>query len=52
MLSSQHKLGDFPVTERAVTEIFSIPMHPYLTTDQVEEVASTIKNAIKSERMS
>ena len=47
-----YKLGDFPVTERAVTEIFSIPMHPYLTTDQVEEVASTIKNAIKSERMS
>jgi dTDP-4-amino-4,6-dideoxygalactose transaminase len=34
--------GDFPVAERMAGRILSLPMHPYLTADQVERVVDTL----------
>ena len=36
--SLNHKPGDFPVSERAASRIFSLPMHPYLTSDDQERI--------------
>ena len=35
--------GSFPVTEAAAEKILSLPMHPLLTTEEVERVIDTIK---------
>ena len=35
-----HKEGDFPVSEEVSKRIFSLPMHPYLSTDVVNRVTS------------
>jgi UDP-2-acetamido-2-deoxy-ribo-hexuluronate aminotransferase len=38
--------GDFPVTEDVAKQVFSLPMHPYLThKDQDKIISSLIKNA-------
>jgi dTDP-4-amino-4,6-dideoxygalactose transaminase len=34
-----YKAGDFPVAERLAADIVSLPMHPFLTRDQVQYVA-------------
>ncbi len=34
--------GEFPVAERAAREIVSLPMYPYLTTDEVLSVAAQV----------
>ncbi|HQU74863.1 MAG TPA: DegT/DnrJ/EryC1/StrS family aminotransferase [Calditrichia bacterium] len=31
-------MGDFPVTEKMMTRIFSLPMHPYLSTDEQDYI--------------
>jgi len=33
-----YRKGDFPVSEKIAGEIFSLPMHPYLTTQQQENI--------------
>lgn len=38
--------GDFPVSESAAREIFSLPMHPYLTDDTVDRIVETIRGAV------
>ena len=35
--------GDFPVSERISRQIFSIPMHPYLTQQEQEDIVKIIK---------
>jgi dTDP-4-amino-4,6-dideoxygalactose transaminase/acetyltransferase-like isoleucine patch superfamily enzyme len=42
LASLKHNHGDFPVTERVVGEILSLPMYPELTDVQVRRVASAI----------
>ncbi|MEU8266267.1 DegT/DnrJ/EryC1/StrS family aminotransferase [Sphaerisporangium sp. NPDC049002] len=42
-----HGPGDFPVTERAATEILSLPMHPHLTPTQQEQVAETLDKVLR-----
>lgn len=42
-----YKAGDFPVSERAATEVLSLPVHPDLTPDQIEYVAGAIRNFYK-----
>lgn len=37
-----HKRGDFPTVERQAGRILSIPVHPYLSEDEVRTVAATI----------
>ncbi|MEN6571524.1 MAG: DegT/DnrJ/EryC1/StrS family aminotransferase [Anaerolineaceae bacterium] len=38
-----HKAGDFPVTEKAVGEILSLPMFAELTDEEIVRIADTIK---------
>jgi dTDP-4-amino-4,6-dideoxygalactose transaminase len=37
-----HRRGDFPVTERQADSILSLPVHPYLSESEIEQVAHTI----------
>ena len=38
------KKGDFPITEKVSSEIFSLPMFPELTKDQIEHITEKIKS--------
>jgi UDP-2-acetamido-2-deoxy-ribo-hexuluronate aminotransferase len=38
-----YKFGDFPVSEVASREVLSLPMHPFLTAEEQEEVVQAIK---------
>ncbi len=38
-----HMQGDFPVTEKVMNEIISLPMYPELTEDQIEYVVHHVK---------
>lgn len=40
------RLGDFPVAEKATSEIVSLPMHPFVTDDEVNRVASALAAAV------
>src|SRR5580698_3052614 len=42
-----HKAGDFPVTEKAARECLSLPIYPELTDEQVQQVATVIKDFFK-----
>jgi len=35
--------GDLPVSEAVSQKIFSLPMHPYLTTKEIEKIVTSIK---------
>ena len=37
-----YKAGDFPVSEQCSGRIFSVPMHPYLSADDQQEIAKVI----------
>jgi dTDP-4-amino-4,6-dideoxygalactose transaminase len=41
-----HGTGSFPVTERASTEILSLPLYPHLTSRQQEQVAVALGRAV------
>ncbi|MEK6949700.1 MAG: DegT/DnrJ/EryC1/StrS family aminotransferase [Nanoarchaeota archaeon] len=36
------KKGDFPVAEKACDEVLSLPVHPYLTKEQMDTIINTI----------
>ena len=38
-----YKKGDFPVSEDASNRIFSLPMHPYLTEEDQQKIADTLR---------
>jgi dTDP-4-amino-4,6-dideoxygalactose transaminase len=38
--------GDFPVTERAASEVLSLPMFPELTDEQIESIASVFRAGV------
>ncbi len=40
--------GSFPAAERAAEHVLSLPMHPYLSAEQVEEVSEAVRNAVRS----
>jgi UDP-2-acetamido-2-deoxy-ribo-hexuluronate aminotransferase len=40
--SLNYKTGDFPVSEDLSGRIFSLPMHPYLKDDEVEQICSVL----------
>ncbi|MCK4765801.1 MAG: DegT/DnrJ/EryC1/StrS family aminotransferase [Candidatus Aminicenantes bacterium] len=42
------KEGDFPVSERTAAEIFSIPMHPYLTAEDQERIVQAITDGVRT----
>ena len=37
-----HKRGDFPVTEAMADRVFSLPMHPYLSDDQIDQIVAAL----------
>ena len=42
------KRGSFPAAERAAERVLSLPMHPYLTAQQIDEVSEAVRNAVRS----
>jgi UDP-2-acetamido-2-deoxy-ribo-hexuluronate aminotransferase len=42
------KKGDFPVSVKISSEIFSLPMHAYLTDDEIAAVAAAVIEALKT----
>ncbi len=42
-----HKTGDFPVSEEKAEQIFSLPMHPYLTEQEQKQITDTILSAVR-----
>ena len=42
-----HKKGDFPISETCASEVMSLPMNPYLTTDEIEYITSNIINSFR-----
>ena len=42
-----YRQGDFPVTEKVMEEIISLPMFPELKNDQIEYVVENIRNFLK-----
>ena len=42
-----HKIGDFPETERQSNEILTIPIHQFLTNNQLEKIILTINKFVK-----
>lgn len=40
-----HKPGDFPCAERIASQIFSLPMHPYLSDQDMDLIVATIRRA-------
>lgn len=41
-----YKVGDFPVSEAISQQIFSLPMNPYLTLQQITAICDVIKQAV------
>lgn len=39
-----HKVGDFPVSEKAAAEVLSLPLFPEMTDEQVKTVADAVNN--------
>jgi UDP-2-acetamido-2-deoxy-ribo-hexuluronate aminotransferase len=39
-----YKKGDFPISEKAADEIFSVPMHPYLKKEDQDKIIEIIKS--------
>jgi dTDP-4-amino-4,6-dideoxygalactose transaminase len=46
-----YRRGDLPVTERLADEVLSLPMYPELTDDEVELVATEVKECLASLRV-
>jgi len=40
-----YREGDFPIAERMSKTIFSLPMHPYLTAQDQEQIIAAVENA-------
>ena len=43
-----YKAGDFPVTEKAQTEVLSLPIFPELQLSEIEQVCAAIKEFYKA----
>lgn len=41
-----YKSGDMPISENIGDRIFSLPMHPYLTKDDIETISKAIKSSL------
>jgi UDP-2-acetamido-2-deoxy-ribo-hexuluronate aminotransferase len=41
------KKGDYPISEWAAEKVMSLPMHPYLSDDNIEYIADSLKRAIQ-----
>ena len=41
-----YREGDFPVAEIMAQRVVSLPMHPYLTDAQQQQVVAAVRNAV------
>jgi UDP-2-acetamido-2-deoxy-ribo-hexuluronate aminotransferase len=41
------KRGSFPEAQRAAERVLSLPMHPYLSAEQVDAVSEAVRNAVR-----
>ncbi len=41
-----YRLGDFPASERASREVLSLPMHPFLSPTDQDQVVAALKSAV------
>jgi UDP-2-acetamido-2-deoxy-ribo-hexuluronate aminotransferase len=41
--SLNYKYGEFPNSERASKEVISLPMHPYLTDEEIDKVTTVVR---------
>lgn len=41
-----HKKGDFPIAEKCANEVMSLPMNPYLETEELEYIANHLNKLI------
>jgi UDP-2-acetamido-2-deoxy-ribo-hexuluronate aminotransferase len=41
-----HLKGDFPIAETAASRVVSLPMHPYLTEDDLKRIAKAVKECV------
>lgn len=46
-----HKPGDFPVAEQVAGQCLSLPMNPYLQTQEQERICAVIKDAVKEKEI-
>lgn len=44
-----YQVGDFPCAERASKHVVSLPMHPYMSLEEQQRVASAVKECLSSE---
>lgn len=42
-----YKKGDMPIAEACSSDIFALPMHPYLQRDTIKQIASVIAKAVR-----
>ena len=45
-----HTAGDFPVAEKAATEVLSLPIFPELTDDQIDTIAELLRTPVVAAR--
>ncbi len=45
-----HREGDFPVAEAAARRVVSLPMHPYLTEEDLVEIAAAVTECAEKTR--
>ena len=45
------KPGDCPISEAVSDTVLSLPMHPYLEYEQIDEIAAVVVNTVKSNRV-
>jgi len=41
----KYKSGDFPQSEQAQEQVFSLPMYPELSEEQIELVVKSVRNS-------
>lgn len=43
-----YRKGDMPAAEKAANEVLSLPMHPWLTEEQQDQIIRTVRETLKS----
>jgi UDP-2-acetamido-2-deoxy-ribo-hexuluronate aminotransferase len=41
-----YKTGDFPISEKVASRVVSLPMHPYLTEVQQQQVIMAVRESV------
>lgn len=44
----EYKAGDFPVSEEIASRIMSLPMHPYLESNEQQKIVDALKQAVEA----